>query len=255
MPRRRALITGASGGIGLELATLLAQDDHDVVLVARSGEKLEELAAGLRSRYGVNVETVVKDLATSSGARELFEATQWCDVLVNNAGFATYGKFAQSDLAEELGELQLNIVALTELTKRFLAGMLERKFGRILNVASTAAFQPGPLMAVYYASKAYVLSFSEAIADELDGTGITVTCLCPGATQTGFQERAKMGNVRLFRLAVADAASVAKAGYDGMMRGKTLVIPGLKNKLLAASNRLAPRALVTKISRAVIERD
>jgi hypothetical protein len=253
VPRRRALVTGASGGIGLEIAKLLAQDDHDLVLVARSGGKLEEIAQDLRARYGVSVETIAKDLATAPAARELFEEAKWCDVLVNNAGFATHGMFSQNDLDEELGELQLNIVTLTELTKRFLGGMLERKFGRILNVASTAAFQPGPLMAVYYASKAYVLSFSEAIADELKGSGVSVTCLCPGATDTGFQHRANVQSVPLFKLGVADAGSVAKAGYDGMMREKSLVIPGFKNKLVAASNRFAPRKLVTKISRAVIE--
>ncbi|MBC5816279.1 MAG: SDR family NAD(P)-dependent oxidoreductase, partial [Candidatus Eremiobacteraeota bacterium] len=165
-----------------------------------------------------------------------------------------YGKFAESDLAEGLHELQLNIVPLTQLTRLFLPGMIAQKWGRILNVASTAAFLPGPLMAVYYASKAYVLSFSEAIADELRGTGVTVTCLAPGATQTGFQERAKMGDVPLFRVAVADASSVAKAGYNAMKKGKPLVIPGLKNKVLAFSTKVSPRSLVTKISRAVIER-
>lgn len=255
MPRRTALVTGASGGIGYEIAKLLAQDDHDLITVARPGGKLEAAAAALRAQYGVNVTAVGKDLSTVDGARELFEAAPSCDVLVNNAGFATYGKFCETGLDEELAELQLNVVALTELTKRYLPGMLERKFGRILNVASTAAFQPGPLMAVYYASKAYVLSFSEAIAEELRGTGVSVTCLCPGATQTGFQERANMADVRLFKAGVAGAADVARAGYNGMMREKSLVIPGLKNQVLAASNRFAPRKLVTKISRAVIERD
>ena len=253
MPPRRALVTGASGGIGLELATLLARDEHDLVLVARSAEKLAAAAADLSARFGVAVQTIVQDLAAPAAARDIFATVGACDVLVNNAGFATSGPFAQTDLNEELGELQVNIVALTELTKRFLPGMLERKSGRILNVASTAAFQPGPLMAVYYASKAYVLSFSEAIAEELRGTGVTMTCLCPGATQTGFQSRAGLENARLFKIGVADAASVARAGYDGMMRGKPLVIPGLKNKVIAASVRFAPRALVTKLSRAAVE--
>lgn len=253
MPPRRALVTGASGGIGLELATLLARDEHDLVLVARSPDKLAAAAADLSARFGVAVQTIVQDLADPAGARSVFDAVGACDVLVNNAGFATSGHFAEIDLQTELGELQLNIVALTELTKRFLPGMLERKSGRILNVASTAAFQPGPLMAVYYASKAYVLSFSEAVAEELRGTGVTMTCLCPGATQTGFQDRAGLENARLFKIGVADAASVARAGYDAMMRGKPLVIPGLKNKAIAASVRFAPRALVTKLSRAAVE--
>ena len=254
MPRRKALITGASGGIGLELAKLFAADDHDLVIVARSSEKLQQIAQEFRAQNGISVEPLAKDLSQPQAAAEIFAQVQACDVLVNNAGFATYGKFVETDLTEELAELQLNIVTLTELTKLFLPGMAERNFGRILNVASTAAFQPGPLMAVYYASKAYVLSFSEAIADELHGTGVTVTCLCPGATATGFQDRAAMENVRLFKLMVADASSVAKAGYDGLMKGKTLVIPGVKNKVLAMSTRFSPRKLVTKISRAAIER-
>ena len=254
MPRRTALVTGASGGIGLELAKLLAADDHDLVLVARSYAKLEEIAAGFRERHGISVNCIAKDLSHPHAGLELFEQVRHCDVLVNNAGFATHGKFAESDWAIELQQIQLNIVTLTELTRLFLPGMVAQKFGRVLNVASTAGFQPGPLMAVYYASKSYVLLFSEAIAEELRGSGVTVTCLAPGATQTGFQERAKMGDVPLFRVAVADATSVARAGYNAMKRGKPLVIPGLKNKVLAFSTKVSPRAVVTKISRAVIER-
>ncbi|GAC1393004.1 MAG: SDR family oxidoreductase [Vulcanimicrobiaceae bacterium] len=254
MPRRKALITGASGGIGLELAKLFAADDHDLVIVARSGPKLEELAAQFRAQYGVTVQPLVQDLSAPSAAQEVFKQAGHCDVLVNNAGFATYGKFAENSWEEQREELQLNVVTLTELTKLYLPGMIAQRWGRILNVASTAAFQPGPLMAVYYATKAYVLSFSEAIENELNDTGVTVTCLCPGATETGFQSRANMGNVRLFSVAVADAASVAKAGYDGLMQGKSVVIPGFKNKALAFSTRFSPRKLVTKISRAVVER-
>ncbi|MDP9017717.1 MAG: SDR family oxidoreductase [Candidatus Eremiobacteraeota bacterium] len=253
MPRRKALITGASGGIGLELAKLFAADDHDLVIVARSGPKLEELAAQFRAQYGVEVQTVALDLSMPSAAQTLFNQVGTCDVLVNNAGFATYGKFVDNPWEEQYGELQLNVVTLTELTRLFVPGMIAQRWGRVLNVASTAAFQPGPLMAIYYATKAYVLSFSEAIENELKDTGVTVTCLCPGATDTGFQARANMENVRLFSVAVADAASVAKAGYDGLMHGKSVVIPGFKNKALAFSTRLTPRKLVTKISRAVVE--
>jgi short-subunit dehydrogenase len=254
MGRRTALVTGASSGIGLELAKLLAADGHDLVMVARSSANLEQAAAALREKYGITVNCIAKDLAQPNAGNELYAQVRSCDVLVNNAGFGTHGKFAQSDFAIELQEIQLNVVTLTELTRLFLPGMIAQKFGRVLNVASTAAFQPGPLMAVYYASKAFVLSFSEAIAEEVRGSGVTVTCLCPGATQTGFQERADMGDVPLFRAMVADPGRVAKAGYRAMQRGKSLVIPGTKNKLLAFSTKVSPRSVVTKISRAVLER-
>ena len=253
MPKK-ALITGASGGIGFELAKLFAADGHDLVLVARSEDKLERIASDFRAQHSIGVEVIAIDLGAAGSAQSVFEKVGSCDVLVNNAGCATHGKFAEIALEEERSELQLNIVTLTELTKLFLPGMVAQKFGRILNVASTAAFQPGPLMAVYYASKAYVLSFSEAIANELRATGVTVTCLAPGATDMGFQGRAKMGDVPLFKFGVADAAEVAKSGYEGLMKGKTLVVPGFKNKAIAFSTRLSPRALITKISRAVIER-
>jgi len=254
MPRRTALVTGASGGIGLEFAKLLAADDHDLILVARSYAKLEEIATGFRTKHGVVVNCIAKDLAQPNAGLDLYEQARHCDVLINNAGFATYGKFAEGDLAEDLQELQLNIVTLTELTRLFLPGMIAQKWGRVLNVASMAAFIPGPLMAVYYASKAYVLSFSAAIANELRGTGVTVTCLAPGATETGFQERSKMGDVPLFRVDLAGASSVAKAGYRGMKKGKPLVVPGLKNKVVAFSTKLLPRALMTQISRAANKR-
>lgn len=254
MVRRTALLTGASGGIGLEFAKLLAADGHDLVLVARSYAKLEQIAAELREKYDITVSCIAKDLAHPGAASELYAQVRTCDVLINNAGFGTHGKFAQSDLNVELQEIQLNVVTLAELTGLFLPRMIAQKFGRVLNVASTAAFQPGPLMAVYYASKAFVLSFSEAIAEEVKGTGVTVTCLCPGATETGFQERAKMGDVPLFRRAVADAASVARAGYRAMNKGQTLVVPGTKNKVLAFSTKISPRSLVRKVSRAVLER-
>jgi hypothetical protein len=247
---RTALVTGASGGIGRELATLLARDGHDVVLVARSEERLVDLGNRLQNDYGVTATVVVKDLADPGSPAEIQAALDErgieVDALVNNAGFATYGRFLDTDLNTERDELQVNVVAVTELTKRFLPGMVERDEGRVLNVASTAAFQPGPLMAVYYASKSYVLSLSEALATELDGTGVTVTALCPGPTDTGFQSRADMGGSKLVQGDLQDPAEVASAGYRGMQAGEAVVVPGLRNKLLTVAVRLLPRSVVRK---------
>jgi short-subunit dehydrogenase len=170
------------------------------------------------------------------------------DILINNAGFGASGAFADSNLQNELEMIELNIAALTALTKLVLPGMLKRRWGKIMNVASTAGFQPGPWMAVYYATKAYVILFSEAIANELKGSGVTVTCLCPGATATNFAGRAGMEHSRLFRLGAMRSLDVARAGYKGMMRGRTMVIPGWLNKALAMSVRFSPRKLVTAIS-------
>jgi len=253
--RQTALVTGASGGIGRELAREFAAGGYDLVLVARSGGKLEELAAELRERHGVAARVLAKDLAKPGTPDEIFQdlagAGIEVDVLVNNAGFATFGPFAETDLVAEIEEIQLNVAALTHLTKRFLPAMLARRRGGVLNLASTAAFQPGPLMAVYYATKAYVLSFSEALAEELRGTGVTVTALCPGPTTTGFQARADMAGSGLFSgpLKVMDAAAVARAGYEGFRAGKRLVIPGLINKIGVQSVRVSPRSLVTRLIR------
>lgn len=254
MAAKRAIVTGASGGLGFEFAKLLARDGYDLVLVARSSGKLEENAGHLRSQYGVAAETIVLDLATDAAPRELFERIPACDVLINNAGFANNGAFAHMNEREMLEELQLDVVTLTHLTRLYLPGMLERKRGKVLNIASTAGFLPGPNMAVYYASKAYVLSFSEAVAHEVRRSGVTVTCLAPGATATGFQARAKMHSTLLFRLPVADAAKVAKAGYDGMMRGTPVVVPGITNKLVAIAPKFTPRRLLVWLSGAAVKR-
>ena len=253
-----ALVTGASSGIGLELATLLARNRHDLVLVARNRERLESIAGGLRKEFGVTVAVLAKDLAARSApdeiARELASSGTGVDVLVNNAGLGVYGPFTKTPLQKELESIQVNVVALTHLIKLFLPGMLERRRGRILNVASTAAFQPGPLMAVYYATKAHVLSFSEALANETAGTGVTVTTLCPGPTLTEFQSRAGFGKVPLLKSPmVMSAADVARAGYAGMMRGQGLVIPGAINKTLVQALRVSPRRLVTAIARRLQE--
>ncbi len=257
--RQTALITGASGGIGLELARLFAAGGYDLVLVARSTTKLEELAGELR-KHGAAVRVLAKDLARPESPEEVFRELEAAgvavDVLVNNAGFATYGPFAETDLQKELEELQLNVVTLTHLTKKLLPGMLARRRGGVLNLASTAGFQPGPLMAVYYATKAYVISFSEALAEELSGTGVTVSVLCPGPTATGFQRRAGMEASKLFSgvMQVADAAAVARAGYEGFRAGKRIVIPGLLNKVGVQSIRISPRSLATRIVKRMQER-
>ncbi|HSP13139.1 MAG TPA: SDR family oxidoreductase [Thermoanaerobaculia bacterium] len=249
MNRRTALVTGASSGIGLDLARLFAADGWDVVLVARTESKLREIAAQLG-----NARVIVSDLSKPGAAKEIVAELERSgteiEALVNNAGYGLTGPFAETDLQRENEMIQVNIVALTQLTKLLLAPMVARKHGRILNVASTAAFQPGPLMAVYYATKAYVLSFSEAIADELRNSGVTVTTLCPGPTKTGFAEMAKMTESRLFTMMrPMSSADVARAGYHGMLAGRHLVIPGAKNKLLVQSLRISPRRAVIRLVR------
>lgn len=253
-----ALITGASGGIGLELARQFAQNNFDLVLVARSRDKLQQLADELQDKYQISVAVVVKDLTEPSAPAEIYAELQErgtaVNILVNNAGFATYGFFDELDLQRELAMIQLNVAALTHLTWLFLQDMVAAGNGKILNVSSTAAFQPGPLMAVYYATKAYVLSFSEAIANELAGKGVTVTALCPGPTESGFQSRAEMEDSKLVQRGLMSAAEVAKSGYAGLMAGKTVVIPGTKNRILAMSPRFLPRKMVTNVVRSTQER-
>ncbi len=254
--RRTALITGAWSGIGRELALLFARDGYNLVLVARSAAKLAELAEDLKREHGTSIRVLAKDLSNPAAPDEIYSELapdSSVDSLVNNAGFGTRGPFWETSLAAELEMMQVNMVALTHLTKLLLKGMLERRSGKILNVASTAGFQPGPLMAVYYATKAYVLSFSEALANELKGSGVSVTALCPGPTETGFSQRAGMRDSRLFRGTTMDARTVAQIGYRALMQGKPVVIPGLRNRLLAFSVRLAPRAAVTRITRRLQE--
>ena len=251
-----ALITGASAGIGEELAHVLAAAHIDVVLLARSAGKLSALAVELVRAHGVQAHVIAQDLADPSApeaiVRDLAARGLTIDILINNAGFGTYGLFAETSAAEEARLIQVNIAALTMLTKLLLPPMLQRRRGRIMNVASTAAFQPGPLMAVYYASKAYVLSFSEALSNETAGTGVTITCLCPGPTRTEFQERARMEQSRLLStLRVAPAADVARAGFDGMMAGQAIVVPGLANKIGVQAIRVTPRALVRRLIRSI----
>ncbi len=254
MAAKTALITGASSGIGYELSFLFAQDKYNLVLIARSSEKLHELAKNLGTRYGIDTLVISKDLSEASAPEEIYQEVQQAgisiDVLVNNAGYGRYGSFVDTELEKELSMIQLNVVTLTHLTKLFLRDMRQQGSGKIMNVASTAAFQPGPLMAVYYATKAYVLSFSEALNNELADTEISVTALCPGPTVTDFQKTAAMEKSRLVSgktLVLMDAARVAEAGYHGLMNNKALVIPGVMNKLLVSSLRLTPRFVVPHI--------
>src|SRR5262249_3760410 len=251
MATKTALITGASLGIGYELAKLFARDKRALVLVARSGDKLQKIAQELQTLGSPQVTVIVKDLAELEAPDEIFAETErrkiQIDFLVNNAGFGERGPFVRTNLDNELEMVQVNIVALMHLTKLYLPGMVQRRFGRIMQVASTAAFQPGPFMAVYYATKAFVLSFSEALWEELDGTGVTVTALCPGATETGFAARAGMLNSRLFKMRVMDVKPVVVEGYRAMMKGQSLVVTGLRNRLMAFSIRFAPRWAVRKV--------
>lgn len=246
-----ALITGASSGIGMELAKCFATDHHNVILVARRKEKLEQLAYDLREIHGVRAHVFACDLGQPGAARELYEQLKAedleVDFLVNNAGIGQNGKFHELDAGQMSTMLHLNVTALTELTRYFLPEMIERNKGKILNVGSTAGFQPGPHMAVYYATKAYVYSFTEALAEELKDTRITITNLAPGATDSEFKERADMNGTVLFAMGAMSPEEVAKAGYKAMLRGKSLVIPGLKNKLIPVGANILPRKVMRKI--------
>jgi hypothetical protein len=255
--RRTALVTGASSGIGLDLAKLLAQDGVDLVLVARDARHLAEVATELRRSSDVAVTVIPSDLAKPTAAQEIYGEIRRngieVAILVNNAGFNVYGPFSQTDAQNELQMIQVNVIALTQLTKLFLPGMIERRWGRILNLGSTGSFAPCPLNAVYGASKAFVLSFSEALAEELRGTGVTVTTLCPGPTQTQFAQRAGMTQTNLFQGRLANAADVALTGYRALMKGRSSVVAGLANKLLVFSLRLAPRVSIARLSKGMMK--
>lgn len=249
------LVTGASSGIGRELAKAFAADGCRLILVARKRNALQELADELRRAHQTQSEVLTTDLAQPSAPFRIFEHLQAngtrVEVLINNAGFGAHGQFAELPLDRQLEMIQVNITSLTHLTRLLLPGILERHRGGVLNVASTAGFQPGPRMAVYYATKAFVLSFSEAIAEEVVGTGITVTALCPGPTATNFAEAAGARFSRLFLRNALSAEAVAGCGHRAFRAGKIVAICGLRNQLLTFSERLAPRALVRKIVKAL----
>jgi short-subunit dehydrogenase len=236
-----ALITGVSSGIGLELAHLFAKDGYDLVLVARNPTRLENLARKLRSKYEICPMVIIQDLGDHLAAEAIFHqlscASIEIDVLVNNAGTQVYGEFTESSLVDQLAMIQVNTTVLVHLTRLFLPGMIRRGHGQILNVGSTGSFAPGPLNAVYCATKAFVLSFSQAIGAELAGTGVTVTTLCPGATDTAFATHHGMQDVRIFQQAMA-AVRVAEIGYGALQRGRPLAVPGLSNHLQVLSFQL-----------------
>ena len=248
---KTALITGATSGLGYEFVKLFAKEGYNLVLVARSTQKLEEI----KQSFGHTKVTVIpKDLSTIGAAKQVFEEIEdqgiEIDVLVNNAGFGLMGRFDEMDIQKQSNMIQLNISSLTELTYYFLQKMKQRNGGKILNVASTASFQPGPLMAVYYATKAFVLSFSEALVEELSDTSITVTTLCPGATKTNFGAVANAENSKLFSRAM-DSEKVAKMGFDALMDGKRVIITGGLNKAGAYGAKFMPRSLAAKIAKYV----
>jgi len=252
MRDKTALITGASSGIGYEFAKLLAKECDVLVLVSRRQERLLDVKRELENSAPVSVKIIVKDLSQPGAVEDIYRELERekisVDVLINNAGVGHLGAFAGTDWRRDSDMIAINITALTLMTKLFVKGMVERKKGKIMNVASTAAFQPGPLMSVYYASKAYVLSFSEAIAYELQGTGVTVTALCPGPTDTDFAKAADMEQSKLFRIKPpASASNVARYGYDAMIKGKTVAIPGVINKITTFSVRISPRKLLPLI--------
>jgi short-subunit dehydrogenase len=238
--------------MGAEYAKLFAADKHDLILVARRRDRLEALAQELQTRHGIRAQVIAADLASAGGAARVVEEVErlgaGIDFLVNNAGFAASGAFAEVDAARQLEMLQVNIVSLVSLTRALLPAMIARKSGRVLNIGSTAGFPPGPFMAVYYASKAFVNSFTEALSWELRGTGVTATVSCPGATATEFSQVAGNERSLLFRLGAMNAAQVARQGYRAMMKGRPMIIHGLKNKLVIQSLRISPRALSRAIA-------
>ena len=254
-----ALITGASNGIGLELAKIHASKGDNLVLVARNKQKLDELKHELESAHNIKVYTIGKDLSLPNAAKDVYDETKRqnisIDYLINNAGFGDFGMFAETDWNKELQMINLNITALTHFTKLYLQDMVKRRNGKIMNVASTAAFQPGPTMAVYFATKAYVLNFSEAVNNEVSDKNITVTALCPGPTESGFQAAAALEDSKLFKgKNIPSSKTVAEFGYRSMMSGKTVAIHGLVNSILANAIRIMPRALVVKVTRKMQEK-
>lgn len=256
MSKETVLITGASSGIGKEMARLFALEGSQVILVARNKAALDELAVELFADYGTRARVMKADLSKPATPKKIFDTLSdegvQVDVVVNNAGFGQRGAVADTDPQRNVDMVQVNVTALTALTNLFLPGMIERGRGGILNVASTAAFQSGPFMAVYYATKAYVVSFTDALYEEVKGTGVHVSCLCPGPTQTGFVEEAGMQDTKLFKHAnFVSARDVAQEGITGLRNNNAVVVTGLGNKVGAFGARFMPRSLSRRIIRII----
>lgn len=247
--KQTVLITGASSGLGLEFARIFAKKGYHLVLVARREKKLLYLKKKLEKAYGIHVEVVIKDLSQKDAAREIFQYTEEkqieVDILINNAGFGDFGRYAGCKWEKQYEMIQVNITALAQLTHCYLNPMLDRGYGKILNTASVAAFEPGPLMSVYYASKAFVLSFTEALSVELKGSGVTVTALCPGPTKTGFEKNALLQDSGLFKnLKNAGAREVAWYGYHKLMENKVIAVHGRSNRMITAAVKMMPKKIV-----------
>jgi short-subunit dehydrogenase len=256
--KKVALVTGASSGIGLELARIHASRGGDLILVARRKDELDKLKAELQAQYNVEVLVIAKDLSLTNAAEELYQEVKSKNIdveyLVNNAGYGGHGKFIDRDWEKDKAMINVNVMALVTLTRLFLPEMVARNSGRVLNVGSVGGFLPGPLQSVYYATKGFVLSFSQALANELQGTKVTITVLCPGATRTGFAQTANMEDVPGFHLIEADAPDVARFGYDAMLQGKTTAIHGFVNKFFTVILRFIPRVGIRRLSRMVVEK-
>lgn len=255
MKNKYTLITGATSGIGYELAKLFAKDKNDLIIVARDAGRLNEVKAELEQISSIRVHSVEADLKLEASVEKIIkfvdENNLTVENLVNNAGFGSFGHFHEVDTEKDLDMIKVNIYALTRLTKSFLPKIIELGKGGVLNVASTAAFAPGPKMSVYYATKAYVLSLTEALGEELKGTNIKITALCPGPVKTNFQSRAEVLKSEKAKKYMMDAKTVAYIGYKDYFKGKLIVIPGLKNKFMIQALRIAPRSVIRKIIRSV----
>jgi len=256
MSAKTALITGASSGIGKELSYIFAQYKTNLVIVARNIDALHQIASDIKQKYGVDVAIIPSDLGKPDAALDVYNKVKALnisvDYIVNNAGFGDFGHFADTSWEKEHEMIEVNITALTQMTKLFVRDMVTKGGGKIMNLASTAAFQPGPLMAVYYATKAYVLSFSEAIANELKDQNITVTALCPGATESGFEKASNMEGSRLFNMRkLPSSAEVALFGYNAMMRGQAVAIQGLINKIMVGVVPFSPRKILLNVVKAM----
>ncbi|PIV90805.1 short-chain dehydrogenase [Candidatus Gracilibacteria bacterium CG17_big_fil_post_rev_8_21_14_2_50_48_13] len=256
--REVALVTGGTQGIGLECAKILAAEGYDLILVGRDKEKAERACALIQKNFSVSATPLPQDLKEIDAPQKIFDAVHAMGVhvslLINNAGFGIQGDFATTQLDYEIGMMRLNMETVVRLTKLFLPDMIARRSGKILNVASTAAFQAGPYMSIYCATKAFVLSFSEALAEEQRGKNITVTALCPGPTKTGFQANAHLEELAPKQGSAADPFVVASAGIHGLMSGRAVVVPGFKNTFLIFMERFLPRRSVVRAAAKVLKK-